>query len=71
MFLLGCFIVSIFIIYHITRYSINKKSSVSMLLLFISVLIILLIINFSIFINLDLEEVFNYTSNINFNSSSF
>lgn len=70
-FLLSCFIAGVFIVYHITRYSINRKSSASMLLLFISVLTVLLIINLSIFINLDLEGMLNYSSSFDFNSSSF
>lgn len=71
MFLVGCFIASIFIIYHIVRYSINKKSSTIMLVLFISGLLILLLINFSIFANLDLETSFNFISTFNIGSSSF
>ncbi|KKP59067.1 MAG: hypothetical protein UR60_C0010G0001 [Candidatus Moranbacteria bacterium GW2011_GWF2_34_56] len=71
MFLVGCFVASIFIIYHITRYSINKKSSTIMLALFVSVLLILLLINFSIFTNLDLDKSFNFISNLDIGSSSF
>lgn len=71
MFLLGCAVASIFIIYHITRYSINKKSSTIMLALFVAVLLILLLINFSIFSNLDIDNAFNFISTFDLNSSSF
>ena len=71
MFLVGCLTASIFIVYHITRYSINKKSSTIMFLLFVSVLLLLLLLNISIFINLDLNESFNFISSFNLNESSF
>ncbi|EKE22013.1 MAG: hypothetical protein ACD_7C00082G0011 [uncultured bacterium] len=71
MFLLGCFIASIFIIYHITRYSINKKSSTTMLILFISVFLILFLINLSAFGALDLDESLKFMPSLNINPSSF
>lgn len=71
MFLLGCFVASLFIIYHITRYSINKKSSTVMFILYISVLLLLILINVSVFMTLDLEESFNFISNFNPSGSAF
>jgi len=71
MFLLGCFVASTFIIYHITRYSINKKSSTTMLIIFISVLLLLVMFNLSVFKTLDLDKSFNFASTFNLNGSSF
>ncbi|MFA6183930.1 MAG: hypothetical protein WC682_02390 [Parcubacteria group bacterium] len=72
MFLFGCFVASIFIVYHITRYSINKKSSTTMLILFISVLLLLIMFNLSVFKTLDLDKSFNFSSTLdNISGSSF
>lgn len=71
MFLIGCFIASIFIIFHITRYSINKKSSNIMTTLFILILLLLLLINFSIFKTLNLNNSLNFIFNFNNAHSSF
>lgn len=70
-FLLGCLIASIFIIYHIARYSINKKSSTTMFFLFMTVLVFLLILNISAFGSLDLTRTFDFISNFNINNQSF
>lgn len=71
MFLTGCFVASVFIIYHITRYSINKKSTTIMSVLFISILLLLLLINFTIFETLDLNSAFNFISTFDTKNSSF
>jgi len=71
MFLTGCFVASSFIVYHITRYSINKKSTTIMTILFISVLLLLLIINLTIFETLDLSDTFNFISTFGAKKSSF
>ncbi|MDX9913096.1 MAG: hypothetical protein RBS77_00770 [Candidatus Moranbacteria bacterium] len=71
MFLTGCLVASVFIIYHITRYSINKKSTTIMTILFISVLLLLILINLTIFGTLDLSDTFNFMSTFGAKSSSF
>lgn len=71
MFLTGCLVASIFIIYHITRYSINKKSTTIMTILFISVLLLLILINLTFFTTLDLNNTFNFMSTFGAKSSSF
>lgn len=70
-FLLGCGISSIFVIYHINKYSINKHSSTTMLILFISVITILLLINISLFKNIDFTDMLNLSSNFNSTNQSF
>jgi len=71
LFLLGCFIAAAFVIYHITRYSINKKSSAIMLFLFLTVFIFLIAVNFSIFRTIDFNDTFNFLSIFNPNSGGF
>jgi len=70
MFLFGSVVASIFIIYHISRYSINKQSSTIMLVVFIFIILILLLINFSIFKNIDFDTIFNI-ANLNLSNQSF
>ena len=51
-------IISIFIVYHIVRYSINKKSSLIMLILFISIMLILVFINVQLFKSINFDKIF-------------
>lgn len=73
LFLFGCLISSIFIIYHITHYSINKKSSTIMFILFIFVLAVLLLFNIYAFSIIDFDSLNNINSsfNLNINNQSF
>jgi len=59
--LLGFFIVSLFIIYHIVKYSINKNSSQVMLLIFVPVMIFLVLLNIIFFSRIKLEEFFIFS----------
>lgn len=70
-FLLGVFIASAFIIYHIGSYSINKHSSGIMMSIFISGIIILVIINILVFGSLDLSEILDITSGYGNPNQSF
>jgi hypothetical protein len=57
--ILGLFIVaSLFVAYHIVRYSLSSKESATMLLVFFSVLGVLLFFNLILFFSLDLERIF-------------
>lgn len=71
LFLFGVFVTSTFIIYHITKYSINKKSSTIMLLVFLAGLVILLIINIFIFSSIDTSEFLELAPTFNNSKSDF
>jgi len=53
-------LVSVFIVYHIVKYSINKKASRIMLFVFIPTIIFLIILNISLFTSIDVEDLFRF-----------
>jgi|GEM_PF-4898026 len=62
-FLLGVILNAIFIIFHIFKYSLTRKSILLTLLIFLPVFVVLLLINISLFFiipykNFDLETTF-------------
>jgi hypothetical protein len=57
-FFLFWIIASLFVVYHIVRYSLDKKAAVLMLLIFISVTSLLLLTNVILFSSLRLDEMF-------------
>lgn len=70
-FLMGCGIASIFILYHITKYSINKHSSSVMLVVFVSVMTVLVIFNIIVFQTVDFNDLLDVTSGLNSTNQSF
>jgi len=58
--LLVLFLAVIFIIYHISKFSLNKNQSISMITIFLIVLSILLIINIFSFTQMD-KDTFSIT----------
>ncbi|MCD6149278.1 hypothetical protein J7J13_00645 [bacterium] len=51
---------ALFIVFHIVRYSINKTSSLVMLVVFISVFSVLLISNMVLFFSVPWEQMFDF-----------
>lgn len=48
---------SLFIVYHLVRYSYNRKMMILMLLIFSSVTGVLILLNITLFLSLDLSEI--------------
>jgi hypothetical protein len=57
LFFLGVVIASLFIMFHLSRYSLNRKLAVGMTILFVSVSAILLWSNSLIFLSLPLDTL--------------
>lgn len=57
LFFLGIVVVSLFIMFHLSRYSLNRKLAVGMTVLFVSVSAVLLWSNSLIFLSLPLDTL--------------
>lgn len=57
LFFAGVVIVSLFIMFHLSRYSLNRKLAIGMTVLFVSVSAVLLLSNSVIFLNLPLDTL--------------
>ncbi|MFC1609195.1 hypothetical protein ACFL3M_03325 [Patescibacteria group bacterium] len=53
-------VVSLFIIYHIIKYSLNKTSSFIMFIVFTSGMTILLLLNFYLYTSVNIEDIFYF-----------
>jgi hypothetical protein len=52
-------LMSLFIVFHIVRYSYNKTAKLTMLLIFVPVVSILLFTNFILFSQIQIENIFS------------
>lgn len=56
-FFLGCVIASLFILFHLLRYALDRKMALIMSLIFTSVVLVLLITNTVLFFSIPFENI--------------
>lgn len=61
-----CVVGAVFIIFHVVRYSYSRAVAMLTLAIFIPVLFLLMMVNFTVFSSLKLEEIFNFAGLVKF-----